>query len=68
VLFDLDALSTLQSIFDSSEAVGSKSASVKFMITIQDVADLYSLGYSKEQIDQFKPQEAADILKAGKKN
>ncbi len=67
VLFDIDALSTLQTIFDSAESVGSKTASVKFMITLQDEADLRSLGYSKEQIDQLKPQDAEDILKSGTK-
>ena len=46
----------------------SKSASVKFMITNQEEKDLHSLGYSQEQIDSFKPQEAADILKALKKS
>jgi hypothetical protein len=65
VLFDTDALSALQSIFNSSDSVGSKSASVKFMITLQDETGLQNLGYSKEQIDQMKPQEAENILKAG---
>jgi hypothetical protein len=65
VLFDIDALTALQSIFESVDSVDSKSASVKFMITIQDEADLQGLGYSREQIDKFKPQEAADILTAG---
>jgi hypothetical protein len=67
VLFDIDALSSLQSIFDSADSVGTKSVSVKFMITLKDEADLRSLGYSKEQIDQLKPQEAEDILKYGTK-
>ena len=40
-------------------------ASVKFMITAQDERDLRQLGYSQEQIDKFRPQEAADILRAG---
>jgi hypothetical protein len=65
VLFDTNALSALQSIFSSSDSVASKSASVKFMITLQDETDLLSLGYSKEQIDRLKPQEAENILKAG---
>jgi len=43
------------------------SASVKFMITIQDEADLQSLGFSKEQIYKLKPQEAEDILRSGMK-
>lgn len=45
----------------------SKSASVKFMITMKDETDLRKLGYNKAQIDALKPQEAADILKAEKK-
>lgn len=45
----------------------SKSASVKFMITMKDEADLIKLGYNKAQIDSLKPQEAADILKADTK-
>ena len=65
VLFDIDALTVLQSLFNPSESVDSKSARVKFMITIQDETDLQGLGYSKEQINKFKPQEAADILSAG---
>ena len=65
VLFDIDALTALQTIFNSSDSADSKSARVKFMITIQDEADLQALGYSKEQINKFKPQEAADILSAG---
>ena len=65
VLFDIDALTALESIFNSSDSVGSKSVSVKFMITIQDENDLQILGYSKEQIDKLKPQEAADIIQAG---
>ena len=65
VLFDIDALTALQTIFNSSDSADSKSARVKFMITIQDEADLQALGYSKEQIDKLKPQEAADILTAG---
>ena len=67
VLFGIEALSALQSLSDSSDSVGSKSASVKFMITIQDEADLQNLGFSKEQIDKLKPQEAEDILKSGTK-
>lgn len=65
VLFDTDALTTMESILNSS--AGSKPASVKFMITIQDKVDLENLGYSKEQIDKLKPQEAEDIIKAGSK-
>jgi hypothetical protein len=65
VLFDTDALFSLQSIFDSAESVGTKTASIKFMITIQDEIELQNLGYSKEQIDKLKPLEAEDILKSG---
>jgi len=43
--------------------VCSTTASVKFMITMQDEQDLLSLGYNQEQIDKLKPQEVADILK-----
>ena len=41
-----------------------KTASVKFMITSQDEKELRDLGYSQAEIDQLKPQQAADILKA----
>ena len=67
VLFDIDALSSLQAIFDSADSAGSKSASLKFMITSKDESDLQLLGYSMEQINQLKPQEAEDILKSGMK-
>ncbi|MDU0457593.1 MAG: hypothetical protein RW306_02575 [Geobacteraceae bacterium] len=66
-MFDIEALSSLQSIFDSADSAGSKSASVKFMITSKDKSDLQLLGYSIEQINQLKPQEAEDILKSGTK-
>lgn len=72
-LFDTNALSILGSVFNTScqdnfnmEAC-TKSVSVKFMITLQDEADLKALGYSKEQIDQLKPHEAEDIIKSGSK-
>ena len=42
-----------------------KTASVKFMITIQDENDLRDLGYSQAQIDKMKPQEARDLLQSG---
>jgi hypothetical protein len=45
----------------------SKSASVKFMITIQDEIELRNLGYSEAQIYQLKPQKAAEIIHAGMK-
>lgn len=67
VLFDTETLSALQEVFSPSQDItdtrGSKSASVKFMITMKDEADLRKLGYNKAQIDALKPQEAADILK-----
>ncbi|MFZ4855728.1 MAG: hypothetical protein ACOYL3_04965 [Desulfuromonadaceae bacterium] len=67
VMFDAHALSALQSIFNSANSAGAKSACVKFMITLQDEANLQALGYSKEQIDTLKPQEVADIIQAGTK-
>jgi hypothetical protein len=68
VLFDVEAVSILQSIFNCSgepaiEEGFSKTASVKFMITMQDEKDLRDLGYSQAQIDKIKPQEVEDILK-----
>ena len=68
-----EAASILRSIFKSSCAqdfnaafkAQEKAASVKFMITTQDEKDLRDLGYSQTQIDKIRPQEAADILKAG---
>lgn len=42
-------------------------ASVKFMITTQDEKELLALGYTQAQIDRLKPEEAADILKEGRK-
>ena len=67
VMFDAHALTALQSIFTSANSAGAKSACVKFMITMQDEANLQALGYSKEQIDTLKPQEVADIIQAGTK-
>lgn len=74
-LFDAEDVSVLQSILNFSclENIdpvfkdSTKSASVKFMITMQDEADLDALGYSRGEIDRLKPQEAADILVAGTK-
>jgi len=72
-LFDTNALSILGSVFNTScldifdTEAGTKSVSVKFMITLQDEADLQNLGYSKEYIDKLKPQEADDIIKSGVK-
>jgi len=66
-VFDSNALSVLDSIYKSLESVDQKTASVKFMITKQEEADLKALGYSKEQIDRLKPQEAANIIQSGLK-
>ncbi len=46
----------------------SRTASVKFMITLQDGRDLLALGYCRSQIEKMKPQEAAEILLSGKKS
>jgi hypothetical protein len=83
VKFDTNAVSILQSVFNvpeyehfnleantrlvTSEQNTSKSASIKFMLTSQDEKNLLNLGYSQTQIDKFKPQEAAEIIRAGKK-
>jgi hypothetical protein len=40
----------------------SKKASVKFMITKQDEANLKSMGYTQEQINKMTPEEAGRIL------
>jgi len=74
-MFDAVDVSALQSILNFSclENIdpvckdSTKSASVKFMITMQDESDLEALGYSKGEIGRLKPQEAADILNAGTK-
>lgn len=71
-LFNDEARSVLNSILNipclekNDEGI-SKSVSVKFMVTMQDEADLQLLGYSKEQINKLKPQEVADILQEGLK-
>lgn len=70
-MFDEKAAPILQAVFNCSgesatEECFSKTASVKFMITMQDEKDLRNLGYSQPQIDKIKPQEAEDILKANK--
>jgi len=66
-VFDSNALSALDSIYKSLESVDQKAASVKFMITMQEEADLNSLGYGKEQINKLKPQEAVIIIQSGLK-
>ncbi len=58
---------TLDNMVSDECEVCSKTASVKFMITMQDEKCLRNLGYSQSQIDKIKPQEAADILMAGTK-
>jgi hypothetical protein len=63
--FDLTALSVLDSIYKSLESVDQKTVHVKFMITRQEETELQALGYSTEQIDKLKPQEAADIIESG---
>jgi hypothetical protein len=69
-MLDANDISVLRSILELSPeepATGehiSTTASVKFMITMQDENELHNLGYSHKQIDKLKPQEAADILQA----
>ena len=74
-MFDASAVSILQSVFKESELENEtsrgesccKTASVKFMITHHDEQELRDLGYSQEQIDKFKPEEARIIIEAGVK-
>lgn len=64
VMLNENSLSDLHSILNGLvELPASKSASVKFMITKQDETELHSLGYSKEQIDKLRPDEAVEIIK-----
>ena len=74
MVLDPETITLLQSIFNNPgskadeperEAGSSNTASVKFMITIQDENDLRDLGYSQAQIDKMKPQEARDLLQSG---
>ena len=66
VVFDPISASILEGISSyHEEKSASKSASVKFMITMQDKENLRRLGYSQAQIDKLKPQEAETIIKAG---
>lgn len=72
VVFNTEAVSLVQMLIESGleSSIGgssSKTASVKFMLTIQDEKDLRKLGYSQIQIDNIKPQEAADIIKSATK-
>lgn len=69
VMFDTTTASMLLSIFDKPDdsEERSKTASVKFMITMQDEKELTDLGYSQAQINNLKPQEVENILKAGAK-
>ena len=69
-VFDANAVSVLQSVFNCSGAPQmeegfSKTVSVKFMLTMQDEEDLRDLGYSQSQIDKIKPQEAESIIQSG---
>jgi hypothetical protein len=69
VVFNMEAVPILQLLFEncaepSSGDVPAKTACVKFMLTMQDEAALRELGYSQEQIDKFKPQDAAEIILA----
>ena len=71
VMFNGNAISILQAVFNYPEEPApaecvSKKASMKFMLTMQDEKDLQNLGYSQAQINNIKPQEAEDILKANK--
>jgi hypothetical protein len=72
VIFNAEAVSILQMLIDSaggalSTGTPSNTASVKFMITLQDEAELSALGYTQAQINRITPQEAADIILSGKK-
>ena len=64
---NVDAVFKDQIKVEPTSEEGSKSASVKFMITMQDEIELRYLGYSETQIYKLKPQEAANILHAGTK-
>lgn len=67
-MFNANDMFVLQSIIDTAsngalqEKNISKTASVKFMITLQDQKELRTLGYTQEQIDKIKPQDASDII------
>ena len=71
IVLDPETLSMLQLIFNRPEPAQeegfAKTASVKFMITMQDEKELLGLGYSQSQIDKMKPQEARDLLQSGTK-
>jgi hypothetical protein len=73
VIFNAEAVSILQLLIDNAGGLltagtPANSASVKFMITLQDEADLNALGYTQKQIHRITPQEAADIIQAGKRS
>lgn len=75
MVFTEQAVSALQSVLTPSVSGADRTggsgtahtARVKFMITMQDEEDLRKLGYSQAEIDKIKPQEAMDILQAGRK-
>jgi len=66
----LQSLSKLSENEDNEPAMEegfSKTASVKFMITMQDEKKLRDLGYSQAQIEKLKPEEARNLIEAGTK-
>jgi hypothetical protein len=69
LIFDAGAISVLQGIFSEPtvEKNVSRTASVKFMITLQDEEKLRELGYSQIQINKLTPQEAETIIRVGTK-
>lgn len=69
LIFDAGAISVLQGIFSEPtvEKTVSRTASVKFMITLQDEESLRELGYNQVQINKLTPQEAEAIIKSGTK-
>lgn len=72
LVFNSEAVSIVRLLMehDMESLIGgapSKTASVKFMLTMQDENNLRNLGYCKEHIDKMKPQEAADIIQSATK-
>ena len=67
-VFEESSVSILQAeIINSEQPAPATTASVKFMITIQDEKDLLNLGYSQEFIRKITPQEAMEIIQAALK-
>ncbi len=67
-VFDESATSLIQALLSCpGEPSPATTASVKFMITLQDERDLLNLGYTQEQITKLTPREAMDIIQAGTK-